>query len=91
MPVVAVAYGFDEVFGDQQRQVELAQAAVFTLGLDEFDDVGVVYIEGGHLGTAAATGRRYGEAHAVEDIHERQRAGSGGAGAGDVGTAGAQG
>src|SRR5690554_3915370 len=84
-------HGFDEIFGDQQRQVELAQAAIFTLGLDELDDVRVVNVKGGHLGTAAATGRRYGEAHAVEDIHERQRAGSSGAGAGHIGTTGAQG
>ena len=91
VPVVAVAHGFDEVFGDQQRQVELAQAAVFTLGLDEVDDVRVVYVEGGHLRATAATGGRHGEAHAVEDIHERQRAGGGGTRTGNVGAAGAQG
>ena len=91
MPVVAIAHGFDEVFGDQQGQVELAQAAIFTLGLDKVDHVRVVHVEGGHLGASAATGGRHGEAHAVKDIHERQRAGGGSTCAGHIGAAGAQG
>ena len=44
-------------------------------------------IERAHLRAAAAAGGGDGEAHLVEDIHERQRAGGVGAGARDVGAA----
>ena len=44
-------------------------------------------IEGAHLGAAPAAGRGHGETHLVVDIHERQRAGGVGTGAGNVGAA----
>src|SRR5690606_17932485 len=47
-------------------------------------------VEGAHLRAAATAGRRHGEAHAVVDIHERQRTGGVRAGAGHVGAFRAQ-
>ncbi len=65
----------NEVIGDEARQIELAQPAVFPLGTDEADDVGVADVEGAHLRTAPAAGRRHRETHGVEDIHKREGAG----------------
>ena len=73
-PVGIVLNRVHEPVGDQQRQVELAQAPVLALGADEFLDVRVAHVERAHLRAAAAAGRRHGEAHLVVDIHERQRA-----------------
>ncbi len=80
-----------ELVGDQQAQVELAQAAVLALGADELEHVRMADVEGAHLRAAAAAGRRHGEAHLVEDIHERQRAGGVRTGAGHERAARAQG
>ena len=91
LPFTVFAHRLHELIGDQQRQVELAQTAVLALGADELHGIGMPDIEGGHLRTAAATGRRHGETHLVVDIHERQRAGGMRTGAGDVCTLGAQG
>ncbi len=84
IPVLVRAHRCHEFVGDQQREVELAQAAVLALGADEFQGVRMSDVEGAHLRAAAATGRRHGEAHLVVDIHERQRAGRVGAGARDI-------
>ena len=89
-PVAVGLDGLDELVGDQQREVELAQAPVLALGADELLHVRVAHVEGAHLGAAAATGRRDGEAHLVVDIHERQRARGVGAGTRDVGATRAQ-
>ena len=69
-PVFVFHHAVNELFTDQQGQVELAQAAVFTLGFDEFQYVRVGDIKGGHLGTATAAGRGYGKAGAIKDIHK---------------------
>ena len=90
LPLGVVLDRLHELGGDQQGQVELAQPAVFALGADEVHDVGMADLEGGHLRAAPTAGRGDGEAHLVVDIHERQRPGGVGAGAGDVGTLGAQ-
>ena len=63
-----------ELPGDEQREVELAQAAVFALGADEVEDVGMADVEGGHLRAPPPARRRDGEAHPVVDVHERQPA-----------------
>ena len=81
---------FHEAVGDQQRQVELAQAAVFALGADEVLHVRVGDVERAHLRAAAAAGRGHGEAHLVVDIHEGHRARRVRAGAGDERAARAQ-
>ncbi len=62
-----------ELVGDQQTEVELTQPAVLALGADEFAHVRMTDIEGAHLRAATSAGRADGEAHLVEDIHERQR------------------
>jgi len=90
-PVAFIDHRLHEFVGDQQRQVELAQASVLALGFDEVEDVRVTDIESRHLRTAASPGGGYGEAHAVVDIHERQGPGSLRAGARYVGAARAQG
>ena len=81
----------DELFGDQQREVELAQTTIFPLGLDELDHVGMPDIHGAHLGATATARRRDGETHLVVDIHEGERARGIGPGTGDEGTARTQG
>ena len=73
-PVGIVLDRLHEVVGDQQPQVELAQAPVLALGADEFLHVRMRDIERAHLRAAAAAGRGHGETHLVVDIHERQRA-----------------
>ncbi|MNZ48157.1 hypothetical protein D3C78_658950 [compost metagenome] len=90
-PVGIVVHRFHEAVGDQQAEVELAQAAVFALGADEFAHVRMADVEGAHLRAAAAAGGADGEAHLVVDIHERQRPAGVRAGAGNVGAARAQG
>ena len=90
IPVRVGPHGLHEIVGDQQREVELAQAAVLALGADEFQGVGMADVEGAHLRAAAAAGRRHGETHLVVDIHERQRAGRVRAGARYVRAARAQ-
>src|SRR5690625_5235312 len=85
--------GFDrlnKIFGNQQRQVELAQATGLALGANKFADVRVMHVEGGHLCTAATACRGDGETHLVESIHERQRPRSSGPRARHVGAFGAQ-
>ena len=80
-----VGVGLDrlhETIGDQQRQVELAQAPVLALGADEVAHVRMGDVESAHLRAATAAGRGHGEAHLVVDIHEGHRAGGVGAGAG---------
>ena len=91
LPRRVITHGLNEVFGDQQRQIELTQSAVFPLGANEFEDIGVAYIKRGHLCAATTAGRGDGETHFVVDIHERQWPGGVGAGTGDIGTARAQG
>ena len=91
LPLAVALDRLHEFIGDQQRQIELPQAAVLALGANEFEHVGMADIEGAHLRAAPAAGRRHGEAHLVVDIHERQRAGGIGAGARDVGAARPQG
>ncbi len=83
--------GLHEFVGDQQTQVELTQTAILALGADELAHVRVADVEGAHLRTAAAAGRTHGEAHLVEDIHERQRAAGVRTGAGNERAARAQG
>ena len=90
VPVQVLAHRVHEFVGDQQREIELAQAAVLALGADEFHGVGMADVEGAHLRAAAAAGRRHGETHLVVDIHERQRAGGVCAGARHVRAARAQ-
>ena len=80
-PLAIAAHGLDELIGHQQRQVELPQPAVLTLGADEVDRVRVTDVEGAHLCAAPAARRGNGEAHAVVDIHERHRPGGVRAGA----------
>src|SRR5207342_1992406 len=89
-PVAVAVHGGHEFVGDEQGQVELAQAAVFALGADEFLHVRVGDVERAHLRAAAAAGRRDGETHLVVDIHEAQRARRVRAGAADVVAARAQ-
>ena len=90
-PVGVLFHRLHELVGDQQAQVELAQAPVLALGADEFADVRVADIEGAHLRAAAAAGGADGEAHLVVDVHERQRPAGVGTGTGNVGAARAQG
>ncbi len=90
-PVLVVLHRRHEAVGDQQAEVELAQAAVLALGADELAYIRMADIEGAHLRAAAAAGGADGEAHLVVDIHERQRPAGVGAGAGNVGAARAQG
>ena len=90
-PVGVVGHRFHEAVGDQQRQVELAQAPVLALGPDEILHVRMGDVEGAHLRAATATGRGHGEAHLVVDIHERHRPGRVRAGTGDERAARTQG
>ncbi len=90
-PVGVVLHGLDEFVGDEQRQVELAQAAVLALGADEVDHVRMTHVEGAHLRAAAPAGRGHGEAHGVVDVHEGQRTRGVGTGARDIGPARSQG
>ncbi len=76
-----------EFVGDQQRQVELAQPPRFALDADELHGIGMSDVEGAHLCAAPAAGGGHREAHLVVDIHERERPGRVGAGAGHVGAA----
>ncbi len=84
-PVGIGVHRLHEAVGDQKAQVELAQAPVLALGADELAHVRVGDVEGAHLRAAPTAGAGDGEAHLVVDIHERQRPGGVGAGAGDVG------
>ncbi|MNQ74517.1 hypothetical protein D3C85_892760 [compost metagenome] len=90
-PGSILLHRLDELFGDQQGEVELAQATIFPLGLDELDHVGMPDIHGAHLGATATARRRDGETHLVVDIHEGERARGIGPGAGDEGATRAQG
>ena len=81
-PVGVVFHRLHELVGDQQAQVELAQPAVLALGADELAHVRVADVEGAHLRAAPPAGGADGEAHLVEDIHERQRPAGVRAGAG---------
>src|SRR5690606_9158720 len=72
-------------------QVDLAPPAVLALGADEFAHVRTADIEGAHLRAPATAGGAHGEAHLVEDIHERQRAAGVRAGAGNERAARTQG
>ena len=63
----------DKLIGDQQGQVKLAQAAVLPLDLDKLEHIRMGDVEGRHLRAAPATGRSNSAAHAVVDVHERQR------------------
>ncbi len=89
-PPVVPLYRFHELLRNQQGKIELPQPAVFALGADEVEHVGMTNVEGRHLRAAPAAGRGHRETHAVVDVHERQGPGGIGAGAGDVGTARAQ-
>ncbi len=89
-PFPVMLDGFHEFTGNQQRQIKLPQAAVFPFRANEFDDVRVADIEGGHLRAASAAGRGNREAHPVIDVHEGQRPGGIGAGARDIGALGTQ-
>ncbi|MGY3266785.1 hypothetical protein ACVWZN_002858 [Lysobacter sp. HA35] len=89
-PVAVVGHGLHEAVGDQQREVELAQATVFALGADEILHVRMRDVERAHLRAAAAAGRGHGETHLVVDIHEGHRARRVRAGAGDERTLRAQ-
>src|SRR5690606_1549845 len=55
-PIGVLLDSIDEVFGDQQRQVELTQTTVLPLGADEVQHVGTVHIKGSHLSATATTG-----------------------------------
>ncbi len=90
-PVGVLLHRFHELVGDQQAEVELAQAPRLALGLDELAHVGVTDIEGAHLGAAAPAGGGHREAHLVVDIHERQGAVGAGPGAEHEGALVAQG
>ena len=90
-PVQVVFHRVHEAVGDQQAEVELAQAAVLALGADELLGVRMADVEGAHLRAAAAAGAGDGETHLVVDVHERQRAAGVRAGAGDIGVARTQG
>jgi hypothetical protein len=79
-----------EFIGNQQRAIELPQAAVLALGPDELHHVRMADLEGRHLRAAPPTCRRDRETHLVVDVHEAQRPGGVCAGAGNVGTLGAQ-
>ncbi len=48
--------GFHKFTGNQQREVELAQATVFTFGADEIQHIRMTDIKGRHLRTSTATG-----------------------------------
>ena len=91
LPLGVGADRLHEFAGDEQREVELAQAAVLALGADEVEDVGMADVEGGHLRAAAPARGRHREAHPVVDVHERQRPRRIRPGAGDVRAPGAQG
>src|ERR1700751_5103347 len=55
----------------------------FLLALDEFDDVGMVYVEDDHLGSAASFASGLDDAgESIESFHEAERA-AGGAAAGE--------
>src|SRR5579862_8570749 len=49
LPVTLLAHGTHELIGDQQRQVELAQTPVLSLGTHELQDVRMSHIERAHL------------------------------------------
>ena len=51
-PVPILRHGLHELIGNQEREIELAQAAVFSFGTYEIDDVRMTNIEGAHLRTA---------------------------------------
>ena len=56
-PVLLVFDGIHELGGDQQRQVELAQAAVLALGTNKIHDIRMADIKRRHLRTTTTTGR----------------------------------
>ncbi len=56
-PVRLSLHRLDKFIGDQQAEVELPQATVFALGADKVHYIGVVDIEGAHLGAATPAGR----------------------------------
>ena len=64
-----------ELPGDEEREVELAKPTVLALRPDELHRVGMAHVERRHLRAAPPAGRGHGEAHAVVDVHERERAG----------------
>ncbi len=81
IPRLILFHRLHELVGNQARQIELTQAPVLALGADEVAHVRMSDVEGAHLRAAPAAGRGHGEAHGIEDIHERQRTGGIGAGA----------
>ncbi len=80
LPIAVLLHGLHEVIADEQRQVELPQPSVLTLGANELEHVGMPDVERSHLRAAPAAGRGHGKTHLVVDIHERQRTGRVGAG-----------
>ena len=84
-PFLVFFNGFYKFVGNQKGKVELAQTAIFTLGLDKINNIRMRDVEGRHLCTATTTGRSDGTTHAVVDVHERQRPGGVGSGAVDKG------
>ena len=83
-PVSIVAHRLHELAGNQQRQIELAQATGFALAADEIHGVRVTDIESRHLRAPPPAGGRHGKTHLVVDIHEGQRPGSISTGTRDV-------
>ena len=70
-PVFVISDSPHEFIGNQERQIELSQAAVFAFRADEIHDIRMPDIEGAHLCPSTPAGRRHGETHLVVDIHER--------------------
>ena len=75
VPVLLILDGLHELVGDEERQIELPQPAVFSLRANEVDCIRVPDVKRSHLRAPSAAGGRHCETHAVVDIHERQRAG----------------
>ena len=56
LPLALLPHRPHELVGDQQRQIELPQAALLALGAYEIHHIGMTDIEGAHLRAAAPTG-----------------------------------